>query len=349
MTSKALDLVVPGRLATATGGYAYDRRILAGLAQRGWAVRAHELDTSFPYPSPAALAQAARVLAGIPRGRPVVIDGLALGGMPELVEQAAQRLRLIALIHHPLALETGIDATLAARLGVAERRALAVVRQVVATSPTTARELAGYGLPQERIAVVEPGTDPAPLARGSGGDDLALLCVATLTPRKGHALLVRALAAVRDLPWHLTCAGSTTRDRTTAGILAREIDALGLSGRIELTGELDEAALAERFQRADVFVMASHYEGYGMVFDEALARGLPIVATWGGATAETVPAAAGLLVPTGDQSALAAALRRLMTDAELRARLRAGARDARACLRPWLGAVAEFERVLARR
>lgn len=346
MTAKVLDLVVPGRLSTLTGGYAYDRRILTGLAQRGWRVRAHELDPSFPNPSSQALEQAARVLDAIPSRRALVIDGLALGGMPELVERAAHRLRLIALIHHPLALETGLAATEAARLEAAERRALAVVEQVIATSPTTARALARDGLPGERIAVVRPGTDAAPLAVGSGSGDLALLCVATLTPRKGHTLLVEALAELRDLPWHLTCVGSTTRHAQTASALAQRVEALGLGGRVELTGELDEAALAERFHRAAVFVLASHYEGYGMVFDEALARGLPIVATRAGAVAETVPSAAALLVPVGDRAALADALRRLASDPELRARLRIGAREARACLRSWASAAAEFGRVI---
>ena len=338
----ALELIIPRGFEARTGGYIYDRRMVEQLRMRGWRVRVHELDPSFPLPSSTALQEAAATLARIPAGRPVLIDGLALGGMPAIAEREASRLRLIALIHHPLALEHGLDDTTRHALRAAERRALAVVSRVIVTSQTTAQALAEYAVAPERITVVTPGSDPVPLATGSGGSGLHLLCVATLTPRKGHRILVEALAGLRDRDWQLHCAGSSTRDPNTAEALRRQIAATGLEERITLLGELQEAALNREYARADGFVLASYYEGYGMVFAEALARGLPIVAAAGGAVAQTVPATAGLLVPPGDSLALRAALARLIDDNELRTGLCEGARRARHTLPTWQGASGRF-------
>jgi glycosyltransferase involved in cell wall biosynthesis len=330
-----LDLVVPRGLEARTGGFIYDRRMLEELRQRGWRVSVHELGGGFPQPSAEGLREAAGVLRGLPAGRSVLIDGLALGGMPGPVESERDRLHLIALIHHPLALETGLDAPTAQRLRTAERRALAAVSRVIVTSQTTAAALRDYAVAPELIDVVPPGTDRAPLANGSGTSTLELLCVGTLTPRKGHALLIEALTGLGDRRWRLACAGSTERDPACATALERQIALAGLGDRVALLGELDNPALQAAYARADAFVLASYYEGYGMAFAEALAHGLPIVATAGGATAQTVPAGAGLLVPPGDGAALRDALRRLIDDAALRARLQAGARAARRALPSW--------------
>jgi glycosyltransferase involved in cell wall biosynthesis len=221
------------------------------------------------------------------------------------------------------------------------------VRQVIVTSPNTVRALADYGVSPERCTVVPPGTDPAPLAQGSGSEELALLCAASLTPRKGHAVLFCALAQLKHLPWRLRCAGSDALDSATAAMLRTLIGELGLTHRIELLGELDADGLAVCYQQADVFVLPSWYEGYGMVLAEALARGLPIISTTAGAIPDTVPADAGRLVPPGDTAALADALARVLTEPELRQRLAAGARAARRTLPDWPNVCAQFAATLA--
>ena len=166
MTRRSVYVAIPGDLQARTGGYGYDRRIIAGLRGLGWAVEVRRLDDSFPMPTAAARAQAAQVLAAAPDGATVLVDGLALGAMPDEAEREAGRLRLVALVHHPLAAETGLDPALARALEISERRALAAVGAVVVTSRATAARLADYGVAANRITVVEPGTDPAPLARG---------------------------------------------------------------------------------------------------------------------------------------------------------------------------------------
>ncbi len=338
--------LIPGDPDTRTGGYLYDRRIMAGLTALGWRVDLHGLDASFPTPTPAALRAADAVLAALPEGALAVIDGLALGAMPEAVAPHRERLRLVALVHHPLALETGLDETLRRRLYASEREALRHVRQVIVTSPNTVRALANYGVSPEGCTVVPPGTDPAPIAQGSGSEEFALLCAASLTPRKGHAVLFRALAQLKHLPWRLRCAGSDALDSATAAQLRTLIGELGLTNRIEWLGELDADALAVRYQQADVFVLPSWYEGYGMALAEALARGLPIISTTAGAIPDTVPADAGLLVPPGDAAALADALVRVLTESELRQRLAAGARAARRTLPDWPSVCAQFAATL---
>lgn len=346
MAARSCHLLFPGDWHALTGGYGYDRRIVAGLRENGWQVEVLALDASFPRPTADAQAKAERAVAALPDGTLVIADGLAFGAMPEIAQRHARRLRWVALVHHPLHLETGLGDAQREALFASEGRALAAARRVVVTSAATAGHLAAFDVPPDRIAVVEPGCDPAPLAAGSGEGSLNLLCVATLTPRKGHTLLLAALAGLRDRVWTLHCVGSLARDAATAAQVREAIDTLGLRSRVHLHGELDAAALARRYDTADAFVLASHFEGYGMVFAEALAHGLPVIGTRTGAAAQLVPPEAGVLVPPGDASALRDALAALIDDPVHRAALVHGARAARAGLPSWPDACARFTAVL---
>jgi glycosyltransferase involved in cell wall biosynthesis len=331
----AVTFVVPGRLDALTGGYGYDRRTIAGLRGRGWLVTVCSLDDSFPRPTLSALEGANRELETIPDNATVVVDGLALGAMPDVAQRHASRLRLVALVHHPLAEETGLSASLADQLLASERRALATVRAVVVTSEATARALGKYGVSRDRIRVVEPGTDPAPLAKGSRDGVFHLLCVAALVPRKGHEILLQALSGVSDRNWCLTCVGSTGRDQTTTERLRGRALSSGLMTHVRFVGELEGAALAAQYDRADAFVLATLHEGYGMAVAEALACGLPVVATSTGAIPELLGSGAGLLVAPGDAEGFAQALARVMGDARLRGQLAEGARLVRMRLPTW--------------
>jgi glycosyltransferase involved in cell wall biosynthesis len=350
LSGKSLVLLVPGRIDTLTGGYGYDRRIVAGLSARGWAVAVHELHDSFPFPTPQALAHAGRVLSTIHDDAIVLADGLAFGAMPEDAEKEAARLRFVALVHHPLAAETGLGAAAAAALEASERRALATARRVVVTSRGTAAALGRYGVGEHRIDVVEPGTDPAPLAAGSGGGGgLHLLCVAALAPRKGHELLFRALASIPQRRWRLTCVGSLERHPVMAETLRTLARTLNLDGQIVFAGEATAVTLPAFYQAADVFVLPTLYEGYGMAVAEALARGLPVVSTKTGAIAELVGGTAGILVAPGDVHVLAQALSSVLDDdSGVRQRLAAGARQVRDRLPTWDDAASGMEAALSR-
>jgi glycosyltransferase involved in cell wall biosynthesis len=337
--------IVPGPLDQRTGGYIYDRRIVAGLRASGWTVAVHELAGAFPKVDAAARRAAAQAIETMPHSAVPVIDGLALPAFVDLAARLPQP--WVALVHHPLALETGLTPAEAQAFADLERRLLAGAARVIATSPGTRRDLAAYDLDPGRIGVVRPGTNPAPLARGSIGPGLELLCVASLTPRKGHLVLLEALAELRALDWRLVCVGSAERDPACVREIVIARDRLGLGTRVELVGEHREADLGRYYGSADLCVLASYHEGYGMALAEALARGLPLVATTAGAIPETVPAGAGLLVAPGDPQALAAALRRVMTEPEVRAALAAGARAARRSLSTWDDAARSFAAELA--
>lgn len=340
-----LHFLLPGDPDSRTGGYLYDARITAGLGSLGWIVHRHRLADSFPFPGAAELSQVGGILASLPDGARVLIDGLALGVLPAVIAPHAARLRLVGLVHHPLAEETGLDEAARHWLFESEKAALAMVRHTIVTSPFTAKALAGYGVPSERVTVILPGTDPAPVAKGGGGPGLHILAVGTLTPRKGHDVLLSALGTLLHHDWMLTLAGGA-RDKATAGLVEKLIQDKGLSDRVTLLGEVDAEALAALYDRADLFALASHYEGYGMVFAEALARGLPVIGTTGGAIPTTVPPDAGLLVPPGDVSAFAQALEKLLADTGLRQRLQQGALRARDTLPGWQDQARAFAQVL---
>jgi glycosyltransferase involved in cell wall biosynthesis len=349
--ARRLAFVLPGGLDGLTGGTVYDRHIVAGLREAHWGVDVVSLRTSFPWPDAAALAEAASSIALLPDGALVVADGLAFGALPALAQLHASRLRWVALVHHPLALETGLNEAQRQQLFDNERQALAAARTVVVTSTATAQALASYGVAAARIRVVEPGTAPAALAGGTAGnaqdEPVSLLCVATLTPRKGHAVLLEALAGLQDRRWTLHCVGSTTRDAATTQHVRSLIAAHGLQQRVHLHGELGADALQTRYACADAFVLPSFHEGYGMALAEALAHGLPVISTTAGAIPGTVPAGAGVLVPPGDTAALRAALAHLLDAPAWRATLAAGARAARSRLAGWPAAVGRFAAVLA--
>lgn len=330
-----LFFLIPGRLETRTGGYEYDRQIIAALTARGWTVSVESLGDSFPCPTDEALAHADRVLEAVPEGGRVLIDGLALGAMPDQVARVRDRLRVVGLVHHPLADETGLDASASARLLASERKALASVATVVVTSTRTAERLAtAYDVARDRLLVVEPGTVRVPAARGSGDSTVHLLCVASFSPRKGHEVLVRALAQLVNQAWTLTCVGGLDIDPPTVARLRALIADSSLDGRIRLQGEADADRVAEYYDRCDVFVLPTLYEGYGMVVAEALARGLPVISTPTGAIAELVGGDAGLLVEPGHVAGWVDALRRIFDPVE-RGRLAAGARARRERLPTW--------------
>jgi glycosyltransferase involved in cell wall biosynthesis len=338
-------LAVPGDLATATGGYAYDRRIIAELAALGFHVDVLALGEGFPRPTADLRARALALLAAVPVPRPVVVDGLALGALPEVTR--LRDLRLIALVHHPLALESGLLACEAAALRASERQALAAARQVIATSAATAGLLIrDFSVPPERLTVAPPGCDRVAFARGSAGDTIALLAVGAIVPRKGYDVLIPALATLTDLSWRLTIVGDCERDAATAARLGDQIRRHKLGDRVGVVGAVPSQRLAELYSAADVFVLPSRFEGYGMVFAEALAYGLPLIGTTAGAIPDTVPAGAGVLVPPDDCNALVEALRRLITQPDERARLASAARAAAAQLPTWRDTARLFARAI---
>lgn len=339
--------MVPGSLDTPTGGYIYDRHVVDGLRDRGWTVTVCELDDSFPAPTEAARAGAAAMLARMPDDAVAIVDGLALGALPQEARREAGRLRMIGFVHLPLADETGLPGERARERLASERAALAAVRHVVVPSSGTRDRLRDhYGVAPDRVTVIEPGTDPAPAARGSKGNPVHLLCVATLTPRKGHDSLFRALAAVADTNWVLTCAGSADRDHVNARRLHALARELGIDERVRFIGSVDQSTLFRYYDGADVFVLPTFREGFSMAICEALARGLPVITTPACGLQDLIADEAGILVEPADVPGLATALGAVIGDADVRGRLALGARRVRGRLPDWPLTVRRFEAVI---
>jgi glycosyltransferase involved in cell wall biosynthesis len=344
---RSVAFAVPGDLATPTGGYAYDRRMITELECLGWKIDLVNLGEGFPRPSQEQRKAAQALLMGIPAGCPIVIDGLAFGVLPEVASQLCPRHPLIALVHHPLALESGLSAAQVDGFRASERAALAATRRVVVTSATTARLLAAdYGVPADHIITACPGSDPVPAAHGSNDGIVRLLAIGALVPRKGFDVLIAALAMLSDLPWRLTIAGDRSRDPDAAARLDADILRCKLSDRVAVLGAVSRERIAELYAAADLFTLASRFEGYGMAFSEAIAHGLPVIGTTAGAIPETVSAGAGVLVAPDDVSALSAALRQAIENPHDRRRMAAFARAAAQALPSWQDSAKLFARAL---
>lgn len=349
----AFTLIVPGPLDQFTGGYLFDRHIVDGLREIGQTVSVIELPGEFPGADETARAAAASALAGLPSGHTVVIDGLALPAFAECLEAHTARLSIVAFVHHPVSLETGLSAQTAQAYALIESRLWQLMRGLLCPSAHTAAAIIATGVPTDRVRVTPPGTQvpgsawaAIRVAQPSALRALQLLAVGTVTQRKGHLQLIEALSGLQEIDWHLTCVGSLTRDPACAGTLHDAISAHGLHTRVTLAGEVSVHQLDAAYRGADVFVLASHHEGYGMVYAEALAYHLPIVATTAGAIPETVAADAAVLVAPGDVAALRGALRQVLTDASLRQGLAEGAARAAQGLSDWPAAVHRWAQAL---
>ena len=315
-----------------TGGNIYDRRVCAGLDEAGWEVLVATVATAWPVPDPGALADLARAVSAIPDGETVLIDGLIASPAAAQLLPHAGRIPMTVLLHMPLAHH---DAS-------AERSERAVLRAaagVVVTSEWTRQQvLTRYAIPACRVHVARPGADrvatPARPVRGH------LICVGVLGPHKGQDLLVEALAGLADRDWHCVLAGSPDRDPDFVGRLRTRITSLGYDHRVRLSGVLTGAALSHAYTTADLLVVPSRSETYGMTVTEALAHGLPVMAAAVGGLPEALGSTAdgtrpGQLIPPGDAAALAGALGDWLGDERHRDRLRAAARARRSTLHGW--------------
>jgi glycosyltransferase involved in cell wall biosynthesis len=346
-------IVVPEGIddpARPSGGNAYDRQVCRGLAALGWATHQHPIAGAWPRADAVGHAALARAVGRIPDGAVVLLDGLIASAAPEPLVRQARRLRQVVLVHMPLGHRPpdGEVGMVRAR----ERAVLAAAAAVVTTSAWTRQLLQElYALPADRVHVAEPGVDAADLAPGTAAGD-ALLCVAAVTPDKGHDVLLDALATAADLSWRCACVGSLDRDPAFADGVRRRAQDGGLGDRVRFPGPRTGPELDRAYADADVLVLASRAETYGMVVAEALARGLPVIAAEVGGVTEALGhgddgTPPGMLVAPDDPVALGAALRAWLGDADLRGRLRRAARERRASQRRWPATTSVLAGVLA--
>lgn len=337
---RSVHLVVPVEVddpAEPSGGNTYDRRLWRGLTDLGWAVHVHRTPGE----------HLGCVLASLEPGSVVVLDGLVASDVPEQVVPHGRRLRLVLLLHLP-------RGTSRPR-GDAHRAEAAVVgacAAVVTPSEWCRRQvLTAYDVAPGRVLVAPPGVDRIDRDPAPGPAD-ELLVVAAVTPHKGHDVLLAALRHLGDLAWRVRCVGPLTRDAGFAARLTDDAARAGLAERFLLLGPRTGPDLDAAYAGAGLLVLPSRGETYGMVVTEALAHGLPVIASAVGGVPEALgppqhDRRAGLLVPPGDSAALAAALRRWSVDPVLRSELRAAALVRRESLIGWTVTAQAVARVLS--
>lgn len=324
---------IPGDIATLTGGYIYERRLLEGLRALGHDVQHLRLPASFPQPSPEEMTAAVDALLAVEPARPLILDGLVFGAI-DTAGLARVRAPVVAMLHHPLALESGLDPARRDHLFRTERDNLRLARHVLVPSPHTRRVLMErYGVPGASITIARPGVE-APRIPAEPVSPPLILSVGILHPRKGHDVLIEALSGLSDLDWQAVIVGNPW-DADHAAALTRQVGRSDVARRIELAGRVTQERLEQLYARASIFALATRYEGHGLVFDEALVRGLPIVSCRTGAVPETVPAGAGILVPPEAPTAMAQALRSLIGDTSLRRTMARSAAAAGRLLPDW--------------
>lgn len=333
MISLPVFFVIPGDVATISGGYGYDRKLIEGLRSQGIAIHLVSLGSSFPHPTPQDSLDAAGILANFPKESIVIIDGLALGALSKKVI-AKIKAPIVALIHHPLAFEGDVSAERRTQLIERERENLKLASQVVVTSPSTAKLLtAEYGVPSELVTIARPGIDKETVS-GKPVDPPLILSVGIQVPRKGHDVLLSALSKISHLPWQAAIAGPVS-DQAFGAKLIEMIDELGLHQKVKLLGEVSLNELKILYSQASIFALATRFEGYGMVFGEAMVNGLPIVSCRTGAVPDTVPEDAGVLVDPDDPDSFAEELGNILQNETLRAQLASGSAAAGAKLISW--------------
>lgn len=342
----AAAFAIPGDATQKTGGYIYEYALLQALQRNGWDMTHLELGAGFPNPSTEETAAAIATMASLPQDMPLIIDGLVFGS----IETAGLRMvkaPVVAMIHHPLGLETGLTTAQSRFLLQREADNLRLAEAVLVPSPHTARILVQqFDVPAHKITIVPPGFRPADPTRKPLSPPL-ILSVGLLAERKGHDVLVAALGRIRDLNWQAQIVGKA-HDPAVERALRRQVEELNLGDRVTLTGLLADDEVIERYRAATLFALATRYEGYGIVLGEAMLHGLPIVTCRTGAVPDTVAPGAGILVPVDDVEAFAQAMRSVLTDEPVRGTMSRLSAEAGRKLDSWDDTVELVSEVLKR-
>jgi glycosyltransferase involved in cell wall biosynthesis len=327
-----LGLVVYGSLETVSGGYLYDRKLVEHFESCGDEVEV----ISVPWRS------YGRAL--LDNLSPALSEALSRAScqlllQDELVHPSLYRLNhwlrrqvsypLVAIVHHLRCCEAR-PAWQNFLYRQVEQQYLAAVDGFIFNSNTTrteAERLVGVGRP---AVVAPPGGDRLPgeifaqqiTARAFAPGPFKIITVANLIPRKQVHTLITALARLPRNDWQLTIAGSLTMDSGYVQDIRRQIKQEGLSGRISLLGTVYDEELAVLFPQHHLLAVPSSYEGFGIVYLEAMHFGLPVIAGDAGGAREIVSHGGnGFLVAPGDTAALASYLQSLLENRDLLARM----------------------------
>ncbi|MEP3631082.1 MAG: glycosyltransferase family 4 protein [Hyphomicrobiales bacterium] len=341
--------IIPGDINTPSGGYRYDRTILEEWRELNVAFDLVSLSGSYPNPSDDDKALAFSIIDECDDADITIVDGLAGGCFPELIEELSKSAPCISLLHHPLSLENGISQEEAEFLEETERKGLNFTKAVITTSSATSKTVAElFAIDNAVIHTVEPGVTRATPIEFRTEPPLSILSVGSITERKGHDVLIKALALIKEEQWHLTIIGPQNFDRACFLELTALCQELGVSDRVTFLDSLSEDELSQQYAKADIFALASRYEGYGMAYAEAIVRGIPVIGTTAGAIPDTVPLEAGILTLADDVEAFSKALSSLLNDTPLRHKKHLGALAVEPDFPTWSGSAKKILEILER-
>ncbi len=315
-----IGLVIYGSLDTLTGGYLYDRLMVEAWRARGhqvilfalpWRGYARHLRDNFNYSFFRRLQTAALDV--------LIQDELNHPSLVWLNPRLRARVAypILSLVHLVKASEWR-PAWQNRGYGWLERRYWQTVDGFIYNSQDTRRLVEGMLRTSPPGVVVYPGRDHiSPLPRAARIDDqlLRIISVGNVVRRKGLHTLLAALARLGRDDWQLTVIGSLTMEPAYVAGLRAFMHTHDLTDRVAFCGAVPNEEIAPYLAASDLFVMVSQYEGFGMVYLEALAAGLPVIASTAGAAGEIVRhEQEGFLLPPEDPAALADLLRRLLSN-----------------------------------
>lgn len=339
--------IIPGDINLPTGGYRYDREIINAWKNSNIDVGLISIDGNYPFPGEVEKTRALDKIESFSKADIAVVDGLLGGATPEFMQKLSKIMPVAALIHHPLCLENGLDQKTAKALEDKERRGLAFTSCVITTSPTTSRTVAQlFDQDPSQIHTILPGVARGMRSSGTESSSINLLCVGSVIERKGHKDLLHSLSKLKHLDWNLDCIGSTQFDRPLYNELSAFVEREALTKKVQFHGDVDEEVLEIAYSKADVFVLPSLFEGYGMSYAEAIVRGIPVIGTTAGAIPQTVPESCGILVEPSNISQLTNALESLITNNALRTKLREATIKAEPGFPTWQDSAAQFYEIL---
>jgi glycosyltransferase involved in cell wall biosynthesis len=332
-----------GNIYSLTGGYLYNMRMIEGLEQKGYSVNI--FGTDWPWNIKSDLEKISLFhFEKLAVGSCIIIDSLVLARLRSVVEKFSTRLTFIGLIHLPVSYQYTYGEF--GRISHEELIALRQMKQLIVTGRFTYDLLWKAGLNAARIRVVEPGTDQFPRKTHYKSVPSELLCIANYSAIKAHDILIRSLSRLASRDWTLHLYGDIGHDKEYSSGIYSLIEQLHLEKRVIMHGIAGRDEITAIFLLADLFVMPSLFESYGMALTESLAHGVPVLTTRTGNIPHTVPPGMGILVEPGNEEELTHAIRSLMDEPSKYASLCSTASQYHYLARSWDQAVMEFERII---
>jgi glycosyltransferase involved in cell wall biosynthesis len=341
-----IHFLIPGDIDILTSCHIYDKRIIEGLRKKGHIVTVHRLADDFPFPSEKSVKQCSLIAASIPKGEYVVVDSQAFGAIFSVMKELYNRNLIVGLIHLPLSVDPNYSAYQRTMITSQEMETFRLATKFIASSEYTLEVLQNLGIENQKINLIIPGLEDFPQKKKYPEKPLELLCIANMCRNKDHAILVRALAALRDKDWVLHCYGVLDLDREYLSDFQSMIRRNRLQDKILVHGTISGKELSDAYLNSDLFVHPSDFETYGMVLAEALGHGVPVVASTGGGICKTVPSKMGQFFKPGDSYGLESILEELLENSEVYRKLCVQAATYKETAQSWEESIDLFEAAL---